>query len=122
MAGICERTPVPTGASSHSPARHAAHDQIATLSHQLWLSHQNDLGTAVTCPRRATTPPASARNNPSGTLRRLAVSMSEACNKAGCLPPRPPAATARHLAQKGQPPEPVTPPRQPSTSPPPRPA
>ena len=30
MAGICERTPVPTGASSRSPARHAAHDQIAT--------------------------------------------------------------------------------------------
>ena len=30
VAGICERTPVPTGASSHPPGRHAAHDQIAT--------------------------------------------------------------------------------------------
>ena len=30
MAGICERTPVPTGASSPSPARRAAHDHIAT--------------------------------------------------------------------------------------------
>ena len=32
VAGICERTPVPTGASSHSHARHAAHDHIATLT------------------------------------------------------------------------------------------
>jgi hypothetical protein len=31
MAGICERTPVPAGASSHPPARHAAHDHIAAL-------------------------------------------------------------------------------------------
>lgn len=32
VAGICERIPVPTGASSPSPARHAAHDHIATLA------------------------------------------------------------------------------------------
>jgi hypothetical protein len=30
VAGICERTPVPTGASSPPRAWHAAHDHIAT--------------------------------------------------------------------------------------------
>ena len=50
MAGICERTPVPTGASLPSPARRAAHDHIATPA-TIVIQTQNDLGTAVRCPR-----------------------------------------------------------------------
>src|ERR1022692_2713389 len=38
VAGICERTPVPTGASSPSLTRHAAHDQIATRRHESRLN------------------------------------------------------------------------------------
>ena len=34
VAGICERTPVPTGASSHPQACHAAYDQIATRRYE----------------------------------------------------------------------------------------
>ena len=47
MAGICERTPVPTGVSSHSPARHAAHNHIATSTKNRDSNPKNDLGTAV---------------------------------------------------------------------------
>jgi len=47
VAGICERTPVPTGASSHPPAQHAGHDQIATSRYETRPNPSNDLGTPV---------------------------------------------------------------------------
>src|SRR5580693_10236906 len=47
VTGICERTPVPTGASLPSPARRAVHDHIATPATNRDSNPQNDLGTAV---------------------------------------------------------------------------
>src|SRR5580658_645922 len=47
VAGICERTPVPTGASLPSTARRAVHDHIATPATNRDSNPQNDLGTAV---------------------------------------------------------------------------
>src|SRR5580658_6003119 len=51
VAGICERTPVPTGASLPSTARRAVHDHIATPATNRDSNPQNDLGTAVTARR-----------------------------------------------------------------------